>query len=84
MWYGWGLVRRKMLKITSGDVMTHALVRPSRRSLAFYYGELHPLAYSSLRECKSVVFFHFQSCFHCEIRTIVFSLVLATLVKTRL
>ena len=65
IWYGWGLVRRTMLKITSGDVMTHALVRPSRRSLAFYYGELHPLAYSSLREYKSVVFFHFQSCFHC-------------------
>ena len=33
IWYGWGLVRRKMLKITSGDVMTHALGRPSRRSL---------------------------------------------------
>ena len=63
IWYGWGLVRRKMLKITSGDVMTHALVRPSRRSLTVYYGELHPLAYSSLREYKSVVFFHFQSCF---------------------
>ena len=36
--YGKALVRRKIVKITSGDVMTRVPVRFSRRSLAFYYG----------------------------------------------
>ena len=38
--YGKVLVRRQIVKITSGEVMTRVPVRLSRRSLAFYYGKV--------------------------------------------
>ena len=50
MWYGEAVVRGQIVKITSGDVMTLVLLRLSRRSLAFYYGKVPSLTYSSLRE----------------------------------
>ena len=39
MWYGEAVVRRQIVKITSGDVMTRVPLRLSRRNLAFYYGK---------------------------------------------
>ena len=39
IWYG-EAVRRQIVKITSGDVMSRVPLRLSRRSLAFYYGIL--------------------------------------------
>ena len=36
MWYGEVVVRRQIVKITSGDVMTRVPLRLSRRSLALY------------------------------------------------
>ena len=60
MWYGKALlVRRQIVKITSGDVMTRVPVRLSRRSLAFYYGKVPGFTYSSLREYKPAVYFSF-------------------------
>ena len=50
MWYGEAVVRGQIVKITSGDVMTLVSLRLSRRSLAFYYGKVPSLTYSSLRE----------------------------------
>ena len=50
IWYGEAVVRRQIVKITSGDVMTRDPLRLSRRSLAFYYGKVTSLTYSSLRE----------------------------------
>ena len=40
MWYGEAVVRRQIVKITSGDVMTRVPLPLSRRSLAFYYGKV--------------------------------------------
>ena len=37
MWYGEAVIRRQIVKITSGDVRTRVPLRLSRRSLAFYY-----------------------------------------------
>ena len=59
IWYGRALVRREIVKITSGDVMTRVPVRLSRRSLAFYYGKVSGFTYSSLREYKPAVYFSF-------------------------
>ena len=50
MWYGEAVVRRQIVKITSGDVMTRFPLRLSCRSLAFYYGKVPSFTYSSLRE----------------------------------
>ena len=36
----WAVVRRNIVKITSGDVMTRVPLRLSRRNLAFYYGKV--------------------------------------------
>ena len=59
MWYGEAVVRRQIVKITSGDVMTRVPLRLSRRSLAFYYGEVPSFTYSSLREYKPAVYLSF-------------------------
>ena len=59
MWYGEALVRRQIVKITSGYVMTRVPLRLSRRSFAFYYGKVPSFTYSSLREYKSAVCFSF-------------------------
>ena len=59
IWYGKALVRRQIVKITSGDVMTRVPVQLSRRSLAFYYGKVPGFTYSSLREYKPAVYFSF-------------------------
>ena len=59
MWYGEAVVRRQIVKITSGDVMTRVPLRLSRRSLAFYYGKVPGFKYSSLREYKPAVYFSF-------------------------
>ena len=40
IWYGEAVVRRQIVKITSGDVMSRVRLRLSRRSLAFYYGKV--------------------------------------------
>ena len=53
------MVRRQIVKITSGDVMSRVPLRLSRRSLAFYYGKVLGLGYSSLREYKPAVYFSF-------------------------
>ena len=58
-WYGEAVVRRQIVKITSGDVMTRVPLRLSRRSLAFYYGKVPIFTYSSLREDKPAVYFSF-------------------------
>ena len=55
MWYGGAVGRREIVKITSGDVMTRVPLRLSRRSLAFYYGEVPSFTYSSLREYNPAV-----------------------------
>ena len=47
IWYGEAVVRRQIVKITSGDVMTRDPLRLSRRSLAFYYSKVTSLTYSS-------------------------------------
>ena len=57
--YGEAVVRREIVKITSGDVMTRVPLRLSRRSLAFYYGKVPSFTYSSLREYKPAVYFSF-------------------------
>ena len=49
-WYGEAVVRRQIVKITSGDVMTRDPLRFARRILAFYYGKVPSFTYSSLRE----------------------------------
>ena len=59
IWYGKALVRRQIVKITSGDVITRVPVQLSRRSLAFYYGKVPGFTYSSLREYKPAVYFSF-------------------------
>ena len=59
MWYGEAVVRRQIVKITSGDVMTRDPLRLSRRSLAFYYGKVLGFTYSSLREYKPAVYLSF-------------------------
>ena len=59
MWYSEAVVRRQMVKITSGDVMMRVPLRLSRRSLAVYYGEVPSFTYSSLREYKPAVYFSF-------------------------
>ena len=59
IWYGEAVVRRQIVKITSGDVMTRVPLRLSRRSLAFYYGKVPCFTYSSLREYKPAVYFSF-------------------------
>ena len=56
---GCSIVRRQIVKITSGDVMTRVPLRLSRRSLAFYYGKVPSFTYSSLREYKPAVYFSF-------------------------
>ena len=55
MWYGEAVVRRQIVKITSGDVMTRVPLHLSRRSLAFYYGKVPGFTYSSLRECNASI-----------------------------
>ena len=57
--YGKALVRRQIVTITSGDLMTRVPVRLSRRSLVFYYGKVPGFTYSSLREYKPAVYFLF-------------------------
>ena len=59
MWYGEAVVRRQIVKITSGDVMKRVPLRLSRRSLAFYYGKVPGFTYCSLREYKPAVYFSF-------------------------
>ena len=59
IWYGEAVVRRQIVKITSGDVMSRVPQRLSRRSLAFYYGKVPSFTYSSLREYKPAVYFSF-------------------------
>ena len=59
MWYGEAVVRRQIVKIISGDVMTRDPLRLPRRSLAFYYGKVPSFTYSSLREYKPAVYFSF-------------------------
>jgi len=59
IWYGKALVRRQIVKITSGDVMTPVPVQLSRCSLAFYYGKVPGFTYSSLLGYKPVVYFSF-------------------------
>ena len=59
IWYGKALVRRQIVKFTSGGVMTRVPVRLSRRSLAFYYGKVPGFTYSSPREYKPAVYFSF-------------------------
>ena len=49
-------MRRQLVKITSGDVMTHVPLRLSRRSLDFYYGKVPSYTYSSLHEYKPAVY----------------------------
>ena len=46
MWYGEAVVRRQIVKINSGDVMTRVPLRLSRRNLAFYYGKVPSFTYS--------------------------------------
>ena len=65
MWYGEAVVRRQIVKITSGDVMMRVLLQLSRCSLAFYYGKVPGFTYSSLREHKSAVYFSFSRFFQC-------------------
>ena len=59
--YGEAVVRRQIVKIASGDVMTRVPLRLSRRSLAFYYGKVSGFTYSSLRvrAYKPAVYFSF-------------------------
>ena len=59
MWYGEAVVRRQIVKITSGDVVTRVPLRLSRRSLAFYYGKVPGFTYSSLCEYKPAVYLSF-------------------------
>ena len=59
IWYGEALVRRQIVKITSGDVMSRVPLRLPRRSLAFYYGKVPSFTYSSLREYKPAVYLSF-------------------------
>ena len=59
MWYGEAVVRRPIVKITSGDVMARDSLRLSRRILAFYYGKVPSFTYSSLREYKPAVYLSF-------------------------
>ena len=59
IWYGKSLVRRQIVKITSGDVTTRVPLRLSRRTLAFYYGKVPGFTYSSLCEYKPAVYFSF-------------------------
>ena len=59
IWYGEAVVRRQIVKITSGDFMPRVPLRLSRRNLAFYYGKVPSFTYSSLREYKSAVYFSF-------------------------
>ena len=59
IWYGEAVVRQKIVKITSGDVMSRVPQRLARRSLAFYYGKVPSFMYSSLREYKPAVYFSF-------------------------
>ena len=65
IWCGEAIVRRQIVKITSGDVMTRALLRLSRRSLAFYNGKVPSFTYSSLREYKPAVLLLILTLFHC-------------------
>ena len=59
MWYDEAVVRRQIVKITSGDDMTRVPLRLSRRSLAFYYGKVSSFTYSSLREYKPASYVSF-------------------------
>ena len=59
MWYGEAVVRRQIVKITSGDFMTRVPLRLSRRSLALCYGKVPSFKYSSIREYKSAVYSSF-------------------------
>ena len=65
IWYGETVVRRQIVEIISGDVMSRAPLRLSRRSLAFYYGKVPSFTYTSLREYKPAVYFSFSRFFHC-------------------
>ena len=58
IWYGEAAVRRQIVKITSGDVMSLAPL-VSSRSLAFYYGKVPSFTYSSPREYKPAVYLSF-------------------------
>ena len=59
IWHGEAVVRRQIVKITSGDVMTRLPLRLSRRSLAFHYGKVPSFTYSLLRQYKPAVYFSF-------------------------
>ena len=59
IWYGEAIVRRQMVKITSGDVMSRVPLQLSRRSLAFFYGKVPSFTYSSVREYKPAVYLSF-------------------------
>ena len=59
IYYGEAVVRRQIVKITSGDVITRDPLRLSGRSLAFYYGKVPSFMFSSLREYKPAVYFSF-------------------------
>ena len=59
IWYGKAEVRRQIVKITSGEVVTRVPVKLSRRSLAFYYGKVPGFTYSSLRENTPALYFSF-------------------------
>ena len=48
------VVRRQIVKMTSGDVMSRVPLRLSRRGLAFYYGKVPSFTNSSLREYKAI------------------------------
>ena len=63
IWYGEAVVRRQIVKITPGDVMSRVPLRLSRRSLAFYYGKVPSFTYFSLHECKPAVYFSFLTLF---------------------
>ena len=52
IWYGEAVVQWQIVKITSGDVMSHVPLRLSRHSLALYYGRVPSFTCSSLREYK--------------------------------
>ena len=63
IWYGEAVVRRQIVKITSGVVMLSVPLRLSRRSLDFYYGKVPGFTYSSQREYKPAVYFSFNAFF---------------------
>ena len=63
LWYGEAVVRRQIVKITYGDVMTRVPLRLSRRRLAFYYEKVPSFTYSSLPEYNPTIYFSFERFF---------------------